>query len=69
LQVQQKERRMGWGLPYDEAHTLSGLLIEEMELIPEGKASVRIGDHIMTIVDMRDNMIRKVMVKLYRIES
>jgi len=58
-------RRMGWELPYDEAHTLSGLLIEELEVIPEGKASIRIGDHVMTIVDLRDNMIHKVMVKPY----
>jgi len=58
-------RRMGWELPYDEAHTLSGLLIEELEVIPEGEASIRIGDHVMTIVDLRDNMIHKVMVKPY----
>ena len=24
-------RRMGWNLPHREAHTLSGLLIEELE--------------------------------------
>ncbi len=59
-------RRMGWDLPHDEAHTLSGLLIEELEDIPDGNASLRIGDHIMTIVDIRDNMIHKVMVKPYR---
>jgi Mg2+/Co2+ transporter CorB len=58
-------RRMGWNLPHDEAHTLSGLLIEELEVIPEGKASLRIGSHVMTIVDIRDNMIHKVMVKPY----
>ena len=59
-------RRMGWDLPHDEAHTLSGLLIEELEVIPEGKASIRIGDHIMTIVDIHDNKIRKVLVKPHR---
>jgi len=56
-------RRMGWNLPHREAHTLSGLLIEELEDIPEGKASVKIGKHIMTIMEIRDNMIAKVMVK------
>lgn len=61
-------RRMGWDLPYDEAHTLSGLLIEELELIPEGKASIRIGKHIMTIVEIRDNLIHKVLVKPNRVE-
>lgn len=59
-------RRMGWNLPHEEAHTLSGLLIEELEVIPEGKASVRIGDQVMTIMEIRDNMIAKVIVKPYR---
>jgi len=56
-------RRLGWKLPFDEAHTLGGLLIEEMEAIPEGKCSIMIGGHIMTIVDIRDNVIHKVLVK------
>lgn len=56
-------RRTGWDLPYEDAHTLSGLLIEKLEAIPEGKTSIRIGQHVMTIVDIRDNMIQKVLVK------
>jgi Mg2+/Co2+ transporter CorB len=59
-------RRMGWNLPHAEAHTLSGLLIEELEAIPEGRASVRVGNHIMTILDIKDNMINKVLVKPHR---
>ncbi|MFT5140569.1 MAG: Mg2+/Co2+ transporter CorB, partial [Rhodothermales bacterium] len=62
-------RRMGWNLPHNEAHSLSGLLIEELEAIPEGKASLKIGNHIMTIVDIRDNMIHKVMVKPNRTDE
>ena len=56
-------RQFGWSLPFDEAHTLGGLLIEEMEVIPEGKCSIEIGSHIMTIVDIRDNVIHKVLIK------
>lgn len=56
-------RRMGWNLPHADAHTLSGLLVEELEVIPEGRASVRGGDHIMTILDIRDNMINRVLFK------
>jgi Mg2+/Co2+ transporter CorB len=54
---------MGWDLPRAEAHTLSGLLIEVLEVIPVGQTSVRVGTHIMTLVDIRDNMIRKVLIK------
>ncbi len=56
-------RQTGWDLPEEEANTLNGLLLEELADIPAGKTSIRIGRHIMTIVDIRDNVIRKVMVK------
>ena len=56
-------RRLNWSLPFDEAHTLAGLMIEELEAIPDGKCSIEIGPHIMTIVDIRDNFINKVLIK------
>jgi Mg2+/Co2+ transporter CorB len=56
-------RRLDWNLPFDEAHTLAGLMIEEIEAIPDGKCSIKIGPHIMTIVDIRDNFINKVLIK------
>ncbi len=62
-------RRLEWDLPFDEAHTLGGLLIEEMELIPEGKCAIKIGSHIMTIVDIRDNVIHKVLIKPNRVQA
>ena len=61
--VRTLNRRLDWDLPFDEAHTLGGLLIEEMENIPVGKCSIKIGPHTMTIVDIRDNVIHKVLIK------
>jgi len=61
--VRTLNRRLDWDLPYDEAHTLGGLLIEEMEVIPEAKCSIQIGSHIMSIVDIRDNVVHKVLIK------
>jgi len=61
--VRTLNRRLDWDLPYDEAHTVGGLLIEEMEVIPESKCSIKIGPHIMTIVEVRDNVIHKVLIK------
>ena len=66
--VRTLNRRLDWDLPFDEAHTLGGLLIEEMEVIPEGKCSIRIGPHTLTIVDIRDNVIHKVLVKPNRVQ-
>ena len=56
-------RCLGWNLPFDEAHTLGGLLIEKLEAIPDGKCSIKIGPHIMTIVDIQDNVVNKVLIK------
>ena len=61
--VRTLNRRLDWNLPYDEAHTIGGLLIEEMEVIPEGKCSISIGPHIMTALDIPDNFIHKILIK------
>jgi Mg2+/Co2+ transporter CorB len=56
-------RSMDWGLPEDEASTLNGLLLEELGEIPTGKASLKVGPHIMTILEIKENVIGKVLVK------
>jgi Mg2+/Co2+ transporter CorB len=56
-------RNMEWDLPEDEASTLNGLLLEVMGDIPSGKASVKIGRHIITILEIKDNMISKALIK------
>ncbi|MDX1555951.1 MAG: HlyC/CorC family transporter [Xanthomonadales bacterium] len=64
--VRMLNRQLNWELPEDEANTLNGLILEQLEEIPDGKASVRIGDHILTIVQMKDKLIERVLVKPYR---
>ena len=56
-------RHTDWGLPEDEASTLNGLLLEELGEIPAGKASLKVGPHIMTILEIKENVIGKVLVK------
>jgi Mg2+/Co2+ transporter CorB len=56
-------RKTGWDLPEDEVSTLNGLLLEELADIPTGKTSILIGRHIMTIVEIKDNVICKVLVE------
>ena len=60
-------RKQDWRLPEHDASTLNGLLLEELGDIPSGKASIRIGPHIMTVVEIRDNMISRVLVKPERV--
>lgn len=56
-------RSMDWRLPEVEASTLNGLLLEELGEIPTGKASLKIGPHILTILEIKENVIGKVLVK------
>ena len=67
--IRMLNRRMDWALPEDEATTLNGLMLEQLEELPDGKASVQIGEHILTIVQMRDNLIERVLVKPFRASS
>ena len=62
-------RQTGWNLTVGDAHTLSGLLVEALEMLPDGKVSLKMGDHIMTIIEIRDNMVHKVLVKPNRAKS
>ena len=64
--IRMLNRRMNWDLPEDEANTLNGLLLEVLEAIPSGKTSVRIGTYIMTIVEIKDNVIGKVLIRTDR---
>jgi Mg2+/Co2+ transporter CorB len=64
--VRMLNRRMNWDLPEEEANTINGLLLEVLEVIPDGKTCVRIGNHIMTIVEIDDNVIVKVLIRTER---
>jgi Mg2+/Co2+ transporter CorB len=65
--IRMLNRRLEWQLPTTGAKTLNGMILEQLESIPDGRTSLRIGSQIFTIVDMVDKRIRKVMVK--QIES
>ncbi len=56
-------RNMDWDLPEDEASTINGLLLEELGDIPAGNASLKVGPHIMTILEIKENVICKVLIK------
>lgn len=63
--IRMLNRRLEWDLPTSGAKTLNGMILEQLESIPDGRTSLRIGDLVFTIVDMVDKRIRKVNVKPY----
>jgi Mg2+/Co2+ transporter CorB len=56
--VREINRALGWSLPQDGPRTLSGMLVEYLEFIPEAACCVRIADYRIEILQTKDNMIR-----------
>ena len=61
--IRMLNRKMNWDLPTAGAKTLNGMLLEQLEAIPDGNASLRINHYTMTVLDIRDNAIQRVLVK------
>lgn len=61
--IRDLNRELNWNLPTDGPKTLNGLLLEQLEAIPEAGTSVKLGDLAMTVVQTRDNAVRTVAVR------
>jgi Mg2+/Co2+ transporter CorB len=57
-------RAMKWQLPTDGPKTLSGLIVEHLETIPEQGTSLRIGDYAIEVVAIADNTVRTARVQV-----
>lgn len=55
-------KEMDWHLPTDGPKTLSGLIVEHLEDIPQAKLSLKIAEYPVEIVDISDNMIKTVRI-------
>ncbi|MCF6225726.1 MAG: HlyC/CorC family transporter [Xanthomonadales bacterium] len=67
--VRSLNRRLNWSLPTDGGRTINGLLLEELEAIPQGNTSLKIDNYIVTILGTRDNIIQRVLIKPPTAES
>jgi Mg2+/Co2+ transporter CorB len=57
-------RALAWHLPTGGPKTVSGLLVEHLETIPDSGTMVRVGDYEFEVLQMGDNAIRTVRVRL-----
>lgn len=53
-------RVLSWNLDVSGAKTINGLLMEQLESIPESSVCVQLGDHYAEVVQIKDNVIRTV---------
>ncbi len=57
-QVRLINRTLDWELPKNGPKTLSGLIIEELETIPDSSCCISVNGHRIEIVQIQDNMIK-----------
>jgi len=60
--VRQLNRVMSWNLPTDGPKTLNGLIVEQLETIPETGTRVTVADYPIEILDANEHGIRTVRV-------
>ncbi|HKM98306.1 MAG TPA: HlyC/CorC family transporter [Buttiauxella sp.] len=60
--VREINKAFNWTLPEDEARTINGMLLEELQEIPAIDTRVRLSDYDIDILDVQDNMIKQVRV-------
>lgn len=60
--VREINKAFNWTLPEDEARTVNGMLLEELQEIPANNTRIRISHYDIDILDVQDNMIKQVRV-------
>ncbi len=60
--LRELNKEMKWSMPIDGPKTLNGLILEYLEDMPKPQTSLRVHGYPMEIIDVRDNMIKRVRV-------
>ena len=63
MNIRDLNRSLGWSLPEDGPNTINGLILETLEIIPEGNLCLKIGRYRVEIIRMRKNRIE--LIKLW----
>jgi Mg2+/Co2+ transporter CorB len=61
--VRQLNRVMNWNLPTDGPKTLNGLIVEQLQTIPESGTGVTVADYPIEILDTSEHGIKRVRVR------
>ena len=67
IALREINRRLGLSLPLDGPNTLNGLIIEELQEIPDASVAVRIGDCAIEIIQVQNQTVR--LAKLTRLKA
>jgi Mg2+/Co2+ transporter CorB len=61
--VRTLNRRLGWTLPTDGPRTLNGLIVEQLERIPEPGTSLEIGTYSIEILQTAENAVKTARIR------
>jgi Mg2+/Co2+ transporter CorB len=64
LSLREINRRLGAALPVDGPRTLSGLIVERLESIPEPGATLRVGSSSIEVLQVSGNAVRTARLRL-----
>jgi Mg2+/Co2+ transporter CorB len=60
--VREINKAFNWTLPEEDARTVNGMILEELEEIPVAGTRVRIRQYDIDILDVQENMIKQVQI-------
>ena len=60
--VREINKAFNWHLPQEEARTVNGMLLEELEEIPQAGTRIQIDNYAIDILDVQDNMVKQIKV-------
>ncbi len=63
LSLREINRALGWNLPTHGPRTLSGLIVEQLEAIPEAGTRLAVGGHEIEVLQVADNAVRTARVR------
>ncbi|URQ60124.1 HlyC/CorC family transporter [Pantoea alhagi] len=60
--VREINKAFNWHLPQEEARTVNGMLLEELEEIPQAGTRIQINNYDIDILDVQDNMVKQIRI-------
>ncbi len=60
--IRDLNKEMNWNFPTDGPKTLSGLIVEHLEVIPDANVGLRVSGYPIEVVEVKENMIKLVRV-------
>ena len=62
--LRELNKHMNWSLPESGPKTLGGLIVEHLETIPESHVSLKVGNYLIEVIEIKGNRVIKASVRV-----